>query len=163
MLRELNPNLSQASTLLSQCGSVASILNLAVSRIGLSCVLQRLQEIEQRLKRIEHKIDLSFDADFREARKFAQNAFTMKNHDRLRAFAIQAASRLNKAQENYKDYTLTAFDNQIQVAAEYLSSLFLACVVEILCYLNLEEIEVARDCLQNRREKIFCIPSCKIS
>ena len=34
MWREVNPNLSQVLTLLSQCGSVASILNLAVSYIG---------------------------------------------------------------------------------------------------------------------------------
>ena len=34
MLREVNPNLSEVSTLLSQCGSVASILNLAISCIG---------------------------------------------------------------------------------------------------------------------------------
>ncbi len=148
MWREVNPNLSQASTLLSQCGLVASILNLAVSCIGLSGVLQRLEEIEQRLKRIEHKIELTFYADFRAALKSARNTFTRKNYDNPRAFAIQAVSGLNKAQEIYKDYTLTAFDNQIQVADEYLSSLFLAYVAEIICYLKLEEIEVTQDCLQ---------------
>ena len=56
---------------------------------------------------------------------------------------------MNPAQGIYKDYTLTAFDNQIQVADEYLSSLLLACVAKILCYLELEEIEVAPNCLQN--------------
>ncbi|WP_172189085.1 hypothetical protein [Microcoleus asticus] len=87
------------------------------------------------MKRIEHKIDLSFYADFREALKTAQNAFTMEKYDNRRAFAIQGVSRSNNAQEIYKDYTLTAFDNQIQVADEYFYCLFLAYVAELLCYL----------------------------
>ena len=100
---------------------------------------------------------MSFYAAFRAAIKSAHNAFTTKSYDNRRAFAIQAVSGLNKAQEIYKDYTLTAFDNQIQVGDEYLFSLFLAYVAEMLCYLELEEIEVTQDCLQ--KEKIFCIPS----
>jgi hypothetical protein len=96
MWREVNPNLSQVLTLVSQCGSVASILTLAVSCIEFSVVLQRLEEIEQRWKRIEHQIDLSFYADFGAALKSAQNAFTMKNYDNCRAFAIQAVSGFNK-------------------------------------------------------------------
>jgi hypothetical protein len=58
---------------------------------------------------------------------------------------------LNTAQAIYKDYTLTAFDNQIQIAYQYLSSLFLAYVGEIICYLELKEIEVARNCVQKRK------------
>lgn len=100
------------------------------------------------MKRIEHKIDLTFYADFCAALKSAHNAFTRKNYDSHRAFAIQAVSGFNKAQKIYKDYTLTAFDNQIQVTDEYLSSLFLAYVAEMLCYLELEEIEATQDCLQ---------------
>ncbi|MEG5041511.1 MULTISPECIES: hypothetical protein [unclassified Microcoleus] len=63
---------------MSQCGSVASILTLTVSCTAFIVVLQRLEEIEQRLKGIEHKIDLSFYADFRANLKYAQNAFTGK-------------------------------------------------------------------------------------
>lgn len=43
MWREVNPYLSQVLTLVSQCRSVASILTLAVSCIGFSVVLQRLE------------------------------------------------------------------------------------------------------------------------
>jgi len=78
------------------------------------------------LKRIEHKLDLSFYADFRANLNSAQNAFTRKNFDNRRAFAIQAVSGLDTAQAIYKDYTITAFDNQIQLADQYLSSLFLS-------------------------------------
>ncbi|MEG4005703.1 hypothetical protein QUA41_07765 [Microcoleus sp. Pol11C1] len=97
MWREVNPNLSQVLSRVSQCGSVASILTLAVSCIGFSVVLQRLEEIEQRLKRIEHKIDVIFYADFRAALQSAHNAFTMKNYDNRIAFAIQAVSGFNNA------------------------------------------------------------------
>jgi hypothetical protein len=71
---------------ISQCGSVASILTLTVSCTAFIAVLQRLEEIEQRLKRIDRKIDLSFDADFPANLKSAQNAFTRKNYDNRRAF-----------------------------------------------------------------------------
>jgi biopolymer transport protein ExbB/TolQ len=82
---------------ISQCGSVASILTLTVSCTAFIVVLQRLEEIEQRLKRIDRKIDQSFYADFRANLKSAQNAFTRKNSACRRAFAIQAVSGFNNA------------------------------------------------------------------
>jgi len=71
---------------ISECGSVASILTLTVSCTAFIVVLQRLEEIEERLKRIEHKLDLSFYADFRANLNSAQNAFTRKNFDNRRSF-----------------------------------------------------------------------------
>ena len=40
MLREVTPNLSQATTILSQFGLVASILNLGVSVVGFAIVIK---------------------------------------------------------------------------------------------------------------------------
>lgn len=56
-LREVSPSLIQSSTILSQFGSAASILNLGVSVIGFAIVIQRLEEIEQRLKILEKDVN----------------------------------------------------------------------------------------------------------
>ncbi|MEH1884447.1 hypothetical protein [Nostoc sp.] len=67
-----------------QVTSAVSILNLGVSVIGFAVIAQRLKELEQRLQQaqkllnnINHKIDLSFYANFRAAIELANNAFTM--------------------------------------------------------------------------------------
>lgn len=106
MLREVLPNLSQASTILSQFGSVASILNLGISVIGFAIVIKRLEKIEQRLKqipeavnRIEQKIDLNFQAEFRAALNLARIAFTMDTKPENRhSKADNALEKILKAQ-----------------------------------------------------------------
>lgn len=105
MLREVAPSLSQASTILSQFGSVASILNLGVSVIGFVIVIKRLGEIEQQLKqtqedvkRFHRKFDLSVYANFRAALDLARNAFTMSKSEHRMFSAMQAVNRFLEAQ-----------------------------------------------------------------
>jgi hypothetical protein len=160
MLREVLPNLSQASTILSQFGSIASILNLGISVIGFAIVIKRLGEIEQRLEqileavnRIEQKIDLNFQAEFRAALNLARIAFTMDTKPENRqSKADNAIEKILKAQEVYQAYADAALEEEVQVAHEYLLLLFLASITEARCHLELEEIGTARCRLEEGAE-----------
>jgi hypothetical protein len=158
MLREVSktgePVLSNLLSLTS-VGAVASVLNLAVSTMGFIIVLKRLGVIEQQLKQaqevlhtIDYKIDLSFYANFRAALDLAINAFTMTNSETRKMSAMQAVNRFLEAEHHYTKLTDMEIDNGSQVADEYLSTLCLAYVTEVRCYLELEEIDTAHRRLQ---------------
>jgi len=140
---------------LSSVGAVSSILNLAVSTMGFIIVLKRLGVIEQQLeqaqevlKTIDYKIDLSFYANFRAALDLAINAFTMTNSETRKMSAMQAINRFLEAEQHYTKLTDIEIGNGSQVADGYLSTLCLAYVTEVRCYLELEEIDTARRRLQ---------------
>ncbi|OKH40535.1 hypothetical protein NIES2119_02685 [[Phormidium ambiguum] IAM M-71] len=161
MLREVAPNLTQAASILSQVGSVASILNLGVSVIGFAIVIKRLGEIEQRLKQVQedvkqlhYKFDLSVYANFRAALDLARDAFTMSKTENRMNMAYLAINRFLEAQHTYTDYVNRALEKDIQVADEYLSSLFLTYVARARCYLELEEVERAFNCLKEGADNL---------
>jgi hypothetical protein len=136
---------------LSSVGAVASLLNLAISTMGFIIVLKRLGIIEQRLEQaqevlrtIDYKIDLSFYANFRAALDLAFNSFTMTNPETRKMSATQAVNRFLEAEHHYTKLTDIEIDNGSQVADEYLSTLCLAYVTEVRCYLELEELDTAR-------------------
>ena len=140
---------------LSSVGSVSSVLNLAVSTMGFIIVQKRLEVIEQQLEQaqealqtIDYKIDLSFYANFRAALDLAINAFTMSNSETRKMSAMQAINRFLEAEHHYTKLTDMEIGNGSQVADEYLSTLCLAYVTEVRCYLELEEIDTARRRLQ---------------
>jgi hypothetical protein len=142
-------------SVLPNVGAVSSILNLAVSTIGFAVVLKRLGDIELQLQQdqevlqtIGYKVDLSFYANFRSALDLAINAFTMDNPENRKMSAIQAINRFLEAEHHYTKLTDTEIGNGSQVADEYLSTLCLAYVTEVRCYLELEEINTARRRLQ---------------
>ncbi|MBN3922405.1 hypothetical protein [Nostoc sp. NMS4] len=159
MLRETVPYLTQASTILSQFGSAASILNLGVSVIGFVVVIKRLGDIEQRLKIVQQdvkklnlKFDLSVYANFRAALDLARDGFTMTKHENRVNMANLAINRFLEAQHTYTGYFDTALEEDIEVADEYLSSIFLTYVARVSCYLELKEISTACLCLQEGTE-----------
>lgn len=159
MLRETVPYLTQASTILSQFGSAASILNLAVSVIGFVVVIKRLGEIEHRLKIVQEdvnklhlKFDLSVYANFRAALDLARDAFTMTIPENRVNMANLAINRFLEAQHTYTGYFERALEEDIQVADEYLFSIFLTYVARVNCYLELKEISTALLCLQEGSE-----------
>ena len=142
-------------SVLPNVGAVSSILNLAVSTIGFAVVLKRLgvielqlQQAQEVLQTIGYKIDLSFYANFRSALDLAINAFTMDNSENRKMSAIQAINRFLEAEHHYTKLTDIEISNGSQVADEYLSTLCLAYVTEVRCYLELEEINTARRRLQ---------------
>jgi len=134
----------------SSIGSAASVLNLAVSSMGFAIVMKRLGAIEQELQRahevlrlVDHKIDLSFYANFRAALDLATNAFTMSNLENRKMSAMQAINRFLEAEQHYKHLVDLELEQGSQVADEYLLTLALAYIAEVRCYLQLEEVETA--------------------
>jgi len=157
-LREISEKSDSALSIvsgLSSVGAVSSILNLAVSTMGFIVVLKRLGVIEQQLdqaqevlRTIDYKIDLSFYANFRAALDLAFNAFTMTNSETRKISAMQAINRFLEAEHHYTKLTDIEIANGSQVADEYLSTLCLAYVTEVRCYLEMEELDTARRRLQ---------------
>lgn len=134
----------------SSVSDVTGILNLAVTTMGFIIVLKRLGVIEQQLKQaqevlqtIDYKIDLSFYANFRAALDLAINAFTMTNSDTRKMSAMQAINRFLEAEHHYTKLIDIEIGNSSPVVDEYLSTLCLAYITEVRCYLELEEIETA--------------------
>jgi tetratricopeptide (TPR) repeat protein len=165
-LRETTPEVA----ILSQIGSVASILNLgfsalnlAVSVTGFSRVLKRLDKIEKKLEQIKeilvkhhqelaNKIDFSLYfsvyANFRAALNLANTTFTMANVENRRASAMQAINRFLEAEEHYKTFADEELRRQGRATDEFLLTLSLAYIAEARCYLELEELPTARHRLQ---------------
>jgi tetratricopeptide (TPR) repeat protein len=148
------PDLSNILSL-SSVSAVSSTLNLAVSTMGFIIVLKRLGVIEQQLEQaqevlrtIDYKIDLSFYANFRAALDLAINAFTMTNSETRKMSAMQAINRFLEAEHHYTKLTDIEIGNGSQAADGYLSTLCLAYVTEVRCYLELDEIDTARRRLQ---------------
>jgi len=140
---------------LASVNAVASTLNLAVTTMGFIVVLKRLGIIEKQLEQaqevlraIDYKIDLSFYANFRAALDLAHNAFTMTNSETRKMSAIQAINRFLEAEHHYTKLADTEIGNGSPVADEYLSTLCLAYVTEVRCYLELNELDTARRRLQ---------------
>ena len=150
-LRETGNAGKVVESVLQNVGAAPSVLNLAVSTMGFAIVLQRLGVLEQQLHQaqevlqtIDYKIDLSFYANFRAALDLAMNAFTMTNAETRKLSAMQAINRFLEAEHHYTKLTDIEIGNGSQVADEYLSTLCLAHVTEVRCYLELEEIDTAR-------------------
>lgn len=159
-LREATPNVSQVPAIL-QIGSVASVLNLGVSVMGFTLVMQRLKELEERLQKaqevlnkINRKIDLGFYAKFRAALDLALHAVTMNNLENRKSMAIQAINRFLEAEHIYIDYTDQELEQSSQIADEYLLTLSLAYVAEARCYLELDEPDIAIRRLQEGAAKL---------
>jgi len=150
------PTLSAtASTALSLANPVVGVLNLAVSAMGFLVIMKRLGVIEQQLeqaqgvlKTIDYKIDLSFYANFRAALDLACNAFTMTSSETRKMSAMQAINRFLEAEHHYTTLADIEIGNGSLVADEYLSTLCLAYVTEVRCYLELEELDTARRRMQ---------------
>ena len=148
------PVMSEALSL-SSVAAASSSLNLAISTMGFVVVLHRLKGIEKQLgashealEAIGDKIDLSFYANFRAAIDLAMNAFTMANAETRKMSALQAINRLIEAEHHYTQLVDIEIAKGSQAAEHCLATLGLSYVAEARCYLELEEIDTARRCLQ---------------
>jgi len=88
--------------------TASSMLNLGVSVIGFAVILKKVKELEGRLekvqeilKKIDQKIDLSFYANFKAALDLAMNAFTMCKGDNRKTSALNAINRFLEAEHIY--------------------------------------------------------------
>lgn len=156
-LREATSQTSVAnfSGIVSSLSLGTSLLNLGITTIGFALILRqlavvekRLQSIERTLEQINQKIDWAFYAKFRTALDLASNAFRMQQPENRRNSAMQAIDRLLEIEHYYIACLRNAIQQQSEVAADYLSLLFLAYIAEARCYLELEEIVNAEHRLQ---------------
>jgi hypothetical protein len=170
MLREIAPDISQASTLLTQAGSVASflnlgvsIINLGVSVIGFALILKRLKAIEKILEenlnqiqenidKLHRKFDISVYANFRAALDLARDATTMIQPENRKNAATLAINRFLESQHIYSNYVDISINENIKVADKYILSLLLTYVARARCYLELDEINNAVLCLKEGAE-----------
>lgn len=147
---------SQVGDLLPSLGGVASVLNLGMTTLGFVVVLARLNELEgrlqivqQMLKQIDRKLDISFYANVRAAVDLAMNAFSMNSAKNREASALQAINRFAEAHHHYMALVDLELQQRTQVVDEYLATLMLIYITEARCYLELEEIDTAQRLLQN--------------
>jgi hypothetical protein len=151
VLSTVNSAASTLNAALSTVSAVTGVLNLAVSTMGFALVLNRLKGIGQKLEQaqdvlqaIDYKIDLSFYANFQAALDLAMNTFTMANPESRNMSAMQAINRFLEAEHHYTKLADREIGNGSQVADEYLSTLCLAYITEVRCYLELDELDTAR-------------------
>jgi hypothetical protein len=151
----LSPLNASASAALTLANPIISVLNLAVSTMGFLIINKRLGVIEDQLEQaqgvlqnIDYKIDLSFYANFRAALDLACNAFTMSNSETRKMSAMQAINRFLEAEHHYTTLADIEISNGSLVADEYLSTLCLAFITEVRCYLELEELDTAQRRMQ---------------
>jgi hypothetical protein len=144
-----------ADVAVSAAAPQAAALNLAVSTMGFAIVMKHLQVIEQKLRRaqevlnvINYKIDLSFYSNFRAAIDLSANSFSMSNPEMRKSSALQAVNRLLEAEHHYLNLADVEIANGSQVADDFLTTVSLACIAEVRCYLELEEIDTARQRLE---------------
>lgn len=159
-----NGSITQAPPLLN-IGTTASILNLGVSVIGFTIVIEKLHDLELQLKdiqqvlnKINRKIDISFSANFRSALTLANNAFQIQNIESRRNYTLSAINKLLDAEHIYTDLVDQELAEQSPAINEFLQLLILAYVAEARCHLELEEMPMALQSiqkgLQNLRPRI---------
>jgi Lipase (class 3) len=130
--------------------SMSSMLNLGISSMGFALVIQRLNELEERLKqaevilkKIDRKIDIGYCANFRAALILADNALAMKDSENRKQMAFQAIDRFLAAQHIYTSYLDEELKLGSQISDEYLLILTLCYIAEARCYLEIGEEETA--------------------
>jgi tetratricopeptide (TPR) repeat protein len=150
-VREL-PVSGQTTTALMSASPDAQALNLAISTMQFSIIISKLNRIEKKMQEfqevlgsVNQKLDLTFYAKFKAALDLAGHSFTMQSSENRKSSAWEAIGRFKEAQEFYKEMVVQEVNIGSLAAADYLSSLNLAFVTEVRCYLELNEIPTAFD------------------
>lgn len=151
-VRELPGPSGQATSALLSASPDAQTLNLAISTMQFSVIISKLNKIEKKMQEfqevlgsVNQKLDLTFYAKFKAALDLAGHSFTMQNPENRKSSAWEAIGRFKEAQEFYKEMVAQEVTAGSLAAADYLSSLNLAFVTEVRCYLELNEIPTAFD------------------
>lgn len=155
-LRETDPsqpisvqNVSKTLSLL-RTGDAVGVLNLAISAIGFTVLLNKVRHLEEAIagqnnaiEQIHRKIDLSFYGNFVAAIQQANMAFITRNPETQRIAALQAINRFLEAQHFFESTLEVALKAESPSAESLLSTLFLAHTAELRCHLELGEVDVA--------------------
>jgi hypothetical protein len=123
-------------------------MGFLVIKKRLGVIEQQLEQAQGVLQTIDYKIDLSFYANFRAALDLTCNTFTMTSSENRKMSAMQAINRFLEAEHHYTTLADIEIVNGSLVADEYLSTLCLAYVTEVRCYLELEELDTAQSRMQ---------------
>lgn len=128
-----------------------TILNFGVATMEFTVIEKRVQNLEDRLKKtqavleqLNQKLDLASYASFRTALDLAHNAFTMVKPENRESMAKQAIDRLTEARHHYSSLIENRLDARGPAVDAYMATLTLALVAETRCYLELEELNVAK-------------------
>lgn len=115
---------------------------VVMQRLG--TIQQRLEETQEALRLLDHKVELSFYSNLCAALDLATNAFTMVKPANRKASAMQAVNRFLEAERHYADLFDLELGRGSRVADEYLLTLALVYVTEVRCYLEPEELGTAQ-------------------
>jgi hypothetical protein len=162
----LDPDLLNTAALAGL--SLASPLGLGIVVMGFKLVNERLGRIEARLSRIEkeigeirskvegidYKVDLKNYAELTSALASAHDAFTLTDAENRQGFARDAIAKLRTSEGYYSNLCGQDLGSGGHAAADYLSTLFLAYVGEVRCWLELGEIQKARVRLQEAHDQV---------
>lgn len=140
---------------LMQLTAATSLLNLTVTAVGFAMVMHRLsaiqielQAISKQLEEINYKLDLGFYANFQAALDLARSAFSMQGAANRRTGATQAINRFLEAEHHYLGLLDMELAAGSLAVSPFLNTLILTFVSVARCYLELDEIQSARDHLQ---------------
>ncbi|AFY62307.1 hypothetical protein [Synechococcus sp. PCC 6312] len=163
LLKEGPAQISQALSNLSTLGSVASLLNVAVSIAGFAMVLaklgamdkkldkildkleqmsDKLDNIEAKVDQIHHKLDAQSRANFLHAIEQLQLALNMKHDKNREALLYRVVDRLGEARQLFFSYFQDA--PKIEIATEYANFYLLSSLSQSIAYLELDETEAAQ-------------------
>ena len=143
----LAPLLTTGSAAVTAGGSaVFGVLNLSLTTMGFAVVLKRidgiqhrLQQTQDRLTKLDQKVDLSFFANLLAALDLANDAFTLVRTENRESAARQSVDCLAQARHYYWRSPLPRQRKRTSRDV-YLATLTLASVAEARCYLELEEL-----------------------
>ena len=159
-LREVGSGNSLSSTL-STVGSVSSLLNLGVSVVGFSLVLQQLGKVQKSLKTMEAAIErlalkeeAQAYATFETAIELAQSALRSSKAKDRQSRADSAIGKFLEAESVFRQFAQIALERRSQVSGNYILILCLAYVSASRCYLELEDMDEALHHLCNGRATV---------
>ena len=158
-LREKGINADTLAPLLTIGGSAVTtsasaafgVLNLSLATMGFALVPKRidgiqhrLQQTQDRLAKLDQKIDLSFFANLCAALDLAHDAFSLgRAENRDSRPARQSVDCLAEARHYYSAIATSTLNASGPAVDAYLATLTLTSVAEARCYLELEELNRA--------------------
>ena len=167
----LAPLLTTGGAAVATGGSAAlSVLNLSLATMGFAVVLKRidgiqhrLQQTQDRLTKLDQKVDLSFFANLCAALDLAHDAFTLVRAENRESAARQSVDRLAEARHYYSAIATSTLNASGPAVDAYLATLTLTSVAEARCYLELEELNRASQRLKTSSAAILPHVRCHVT
>jgi len=117
-------------------------------------IKNQLETIEQKVNKIDTKIDIGYYSKFKAAIELASHAFSMKDKENKISMAHQAVQLFVETKNIYAQYIEQELEQDGRMLAEYLLIVILAHIGQVKCCLELEEKETARQILNDNTPKI---------